>query len=92
MEIDSEMKKKEKRPKQPKVDDFGGMKGVLDSMESKLKHEQRLKQHEQKKLNQQNALDQEKQRLLQIANLNVFQEQSALDQLYMHINNQVSRK
>jgi hypothetical protein len=31
-------------------------------------------------------MDQDKQRLLQIANLNVFNQPSALDQLFMHIN------
>ena len=69
------------------------MSKMLDSMQSTMdkraKHEQRVKQHETARKNEAAALDKEKQRLTQIANLNVFSDPAALDQLFLHINSQV---
>ena len=81
MEVDSA--KLTKPNKQEKFGDFGSMSSLLDGMAQKIekqhKHAERVKQHEKQRANRDTALDLEKQRLVQIASLNAFQQPSALD-------------
>ena len=92
MDVDMEKPKKQAA----KIGQFGDMSRMLDSMQSTIdkraKHEQRIKQHETARKNEATALDREKQRLTQIANLNVFSDPAALDQLYLHVSSQVRNK
>ena len=76
-----------------KIDDFGDMTSILESLEQKAiktqKHNDRIRQQDVARKNKQDRVDAEKERLNKIGSLPAFQDSSALDTLFNHISNQI---